>query len=29
MKWFLDLLERIGRKRIVMDRVHDEPYLER
>lgn len=29
MKWFLNLLERLGRKRIVMDRVHNEPYLER
>ena len=29
MKWFLDFLERIGRKRIVMDRQSDEPYLER
>ena len=29
MKWFLDLLERMGRKRIVMDRQSDEPYLER
>ena len=29
MKWFLDLLERMGRKRIVMDRESDEPYLER
>lgn len=26
---FLKLLERLGRKRIVMDRVSDEPYLER
>jgi hypothetical protein len=25
----LNLLERFGRKRIVMDRVNDEPYLER
>lgn len=25
----LRLLERLGRKRIVMDRVNDEPYLER
>lgn len=25
----LKLLERLGRKRIVMDRVNDEPYLER
>lgn len=29
MKWFLKLLERIGRKRIVMDRINNEPYLER
>jgi hypothetical protein len=29
MKWFLSLLDNVGRKRIVMDRVHDEPYLER
>ena len=29
MKWFLDLLERQGRKRIVMDRINNEPYLER
>ncbi len=29
MKWFLNLLDRMGRKRIVMDRVNDEPYLER
>ena len=29
MKWFLKLLERMGRKRIVMDRQSDEPYLER
>ena len=26
---FLKLLERLGRKRIVMDRVNDQPYLER
>ena len=26
---FLRLLERLGRKRIVMDRVNNEPYLER
>lgn len=26
---FLKFLEKIGRKRIVMDRVNDEPYLER
>ena len=25
----LKLLERLGRKRIVMDRINDEPYLER
>jgi hypothetical protein len=29
MKWFLNFLEKIGRKRIVMDRQNDEPYLER
>ncbi len=29
MKWFLNFLERVGRKRIVMDRQNDEPYLER
>jgi hypothetical protein len=29
MKFFLNFLEKIGRKRIVMDRVNDEPYLER
>lgn len=29
MKWFLNMLERIGRKRIVMDRINNEPYLER
>ena len=29
MKWFLNMMERLGRKRIVMDRVSDEPYLER
>jgi hypothetical protein len=26
---FLKLLEKLGRKRIIMDRVHNEPYLER
>lgn len=29
MLWFLNWLDRIGRKRIVMDRVDNEPYLER
>jgi len=29
MKWFLNFLERVGRKRIVMDRQENEPYLER
>ena len=29
MKWFLNFLEKIGRKRIVMDRQNNEPYLER
>jgi len=28
-KWFLNWLERLGRKRIVMDRINNEPYLER
>ncbi len=28
-QWILNWLERHGRKRIVMDRVNDEPYLER
>ena len=28
-KWFLHWLERHGRKRIVMDRINNEPYLER
>lgn len=28
-KWFLEMLDRIGRKRIVMDRLNNEPYLER
>mgnify|MGYP006266471817 FL=1 len=28
-KLFLNLLERMGRKRIVMDRINNEPYLER
>lgn len=28
-KQFLKLLDRMGRKRIVMDRVEDKPYLER
>jgi hypothetical protein len=27
--WFLNTLDRFGRKRIVMDRQNDEPYLER
>jgi hypothetical protein len=26
---FFKLLEKLGRKRIVMDRIHDEPYLTR
>ena len=26
---FLKLLERLGRKRIIFDRVNNEPYLER
>ena len=29
MKWFLKLLDRLGRKRIVLDRESNEPYLER
>ena len=29
MNWFLKALEKVGRKRIVMDRVNNEPYLER
>jgi hypothetical protein len=29
MKWFLNWLDKIGRKRIVMDRINNEPYLER
>jgi len=29
MKWLLNTLERLGRKRVVMDRINDEPYLER
>ena len=29
MKWLLNWLERRGRKRIVMDRINNEPYLER
>jgi hypothetical protein len=29
MKVLLNFLERLGRKRIIMDRVHNEPYLER
>lgn len=29
MKWLLNFLERIGRKRIVLDRQSNEPYLER
>ena len=29
MRVLLNFLERIGRKRIIMDRVCDEPYLER
>lgn len=28
-KWFLGMLERLGRKRVVMDRLNNEPYLER
>ena len=29
MQWLLNFLERCGRKRIVMDRINNEPYLER
>jgi hypothetical protein len=29
MKWLLNWLERKGRKRVVMDRINNEPYLER
>ena len=29
MNWFLKLLDIVGRKRIVMDRIDNEPYLER
>ena len=29
MKWFLNFLDKIGRKRVIMDRVNNEPYLER
>lgn len=29
MKWLLNTLDRLGRKRIIMDRLNDEPYLER
>lgn len=28
-KWFLNFLEKIGRKRIILDRESSEPYLER
>ena len=28
-KWFLQWLERHGRKLVIMDRINDEPYLER
>ena len=29
MKWFLTLLERMGRKRVILDRFSNEPYLTR
>jgi hypothetical protein len=29
MKWFLNWLDGLGRKRVVMDRIDNEPYLER
>jgi hypothetical protein len=28
-QWFLNWLERHGRKNVIMDRVNGEPYLER
>ena len=28
-QWFLNWLEQLGRKKIIMDRVNGEPYLER
>ena len=29
MKWLLNRLDRMGRKRVIMDRQNNEPYLER
>ena len=29
MQWVLNILDKLGRKRIVMDRTDSEPYLER
>lgn len=29
MSWFLKILDSLGRKRIIMDRINDQPYLER
>ena len=29
MQWFLKALDKLGRKRIIMDRVNNDPYLER
>ena len=29
MKWFLNCLDKLGRKRVIMDRLDNEPYLER
>lgn len=29
MSWFLNWLDRLGRKRVIMDRENNEPYLER
>lgn len=29
MKWFLNILDKLGRKRVVLDRTSSEPYLER
>lgn len=29
MKWFLNFLDRLGRKRVIFDREDHEPYLER
>lgn len=29
MTWFLKLLDRMGRRNVIMDRINNEPYLER